>query len=145
MTEQGKRFNAGKIMMECIDPWASKELAEVLTVGARDYGKFNWMKGLSFTETIGALKRHLTELELGNDVDTKSGRLHAAHVMANAMFLTRFLLERERYRRFDDRPGVNDAPAPSRKTPLENFSVNVGRDNDETRDYRASNMEEVPF
>lgn len=82
------RYNIGKNRLDLIDAWATERLGEVLTHGATKYDLQNWRKGLSFTETIGSLKRHLGAFEKGSeDYDSESGLHHMAHAMANAMFL----------------------------------------------------------
>ena len=135
-SEQGLRYNDGKPMFECLEPEASREEALVLTDGAREYGKFNWMKGLPFTETLGSLFRHANAIARGEDRDPKSGRLHSAHIMANARFLTYFMLNYEKYAQFDDRPGCTQSDALNEI--LDNFEKSH-RDNETTRN------EKVPF
>jgi hypothetical protein len=100
--EGGTRANGSKPPFELIDALAMEELAKVLAWGAKKYAKHNWRKGLSFSETIGSLERHVAALKRGEIRDPESGCLHSAHMLANAMFLTRFLLQRARYKAFDD-------------------------------------------
>jgi hypothetical protein len=88
MKEKASRFNSGKNRLELIDSWVMDRLGEVLTHGAEKYELQNWRNGLSFLETIGSLKRHISKFEKGSeDYDRESGLHHLAHGMANIMFL----------------------------------------------------------
>lgn len=85
-----------------MDAEAITELAEVLTFGAKKYAAHNWRKGLSFEETISSMERHIASIKKGEWSDQESLRLHAAHVMCNAMFLTYFMLHARSYEKFND-------------------------------------------
>jgi hypothetical protein len=86
----GKRFDEGKIRYDLIPPFANEQLASVLTMGANKYGDNNWKMGMNWSKVIASLKRHLAEIEKGNDYDEESGLLHSAHVLTNAVFLTEY-------------------------------------------------------
>lgn len=98
---KGFRFNEGKLRYDLIHPFAEKQLVRVLSLGASKYAPRNWENGLSWTQTIASLKRHLAAIEAGEDFDPETGLLHAAHVQANAHFLTAFY---QIYPQGDDRP-----------------------------------------
>ncbi len=56
-------------------------------------GAWNWAKGLSWTDTVNSLRRHLIEFLKGNDYDDGpggSGLLHIDHIQCNAHFLSHF-------------------------------------------------------
>ena len=88
--DKARRYNTGKLRYELISPYALEELAKVYTLGAEKYtirdgdgniiddGANNWRKGLSWTEAIGSVKRHLQAFEKGEDVD-ELGSLHLAN------------------------------------------------------------------
>jgi len=61
-------------------------LAMVLTSGAAEYEDNNW-RHVDPERFIGAAHRHLNARSQGEHWDPKSGLLHSAHLMANAMFL----------------------------------------------------------
>lgn len=89
----GKRFNKGKVPLDLITPYTTLELAKVLDFGAnvKGYGRDNWTKGMPWSTVIASLKRHITAIELGEDIDPDSGyTYHAAHIMCNAMFLLEY-------------------------------------------------------
>ena len=86
----GMRFNQGKLRYDLVEPHAHKDLVQVLTDGANKYADRNWQNGLTWTSVIASLKRHLAAIEIGEDYDPESGRLHIAHLAANAHFLNAF-------------------------------------------------------
>lgn len=58
-------------------------LANVHSLGALKYGRYNWREsGVSDTVYIDAIGRHLLEWWNGNLTDEESGESHLAHVMA---------------------------------------------------------------
>ncbi len=98
---KGKRYNQGKIRFDLIDPTAMKMLAEVLTFGAEKYDPDNWRLGLTYTNCIASLERHLNSFKAGVDHDFESGLHHVGHILCNAMFLAYFTQFRPD---LDDRP-----------------------------------------
>lgn len=75
-----------KVMMELL-PWKElEEIAKVYTAGAKKYGPNKWQNlPDGYQRYKGAMLRHLTEVEKGNDVDPDTGCLHAAQVAWNAI------------------------------------------------------------
>jgi hypothetical protein len=61
------------------------------------------MKGLSYSETLDSLHRHLMKIELGEELDDESGLHHIYHVATNVMFLAHFFEHPGDYAEFDDR------------------------------------------
>lgn len=98
---KGDRFNAGKPRMDLIDAQALEGLAHVLTFGAQKYAAHNWRKGLSFSETLGSMLRHIAAIQRGEMIDPESGQLHIDHIGCNWMFLSNFM-KNERYNKFND-------------------------------------------
>ena len=86
----GFRFNAGKLRLSLSSPWADEGLAAVLTYGANKYAAHNYRKGLSWSETLDSLKRHLSAFIKGEDIDPESGLPHIDHIACNAHFLSHF-------------------------------------------------------
>lgn len=98
---KGLRYNAGKLRYDLIPPFAMEQYARVMTKGAQKYAERNWERGMLWSNVIASLKRHLAEVEKGNDYDEETGILHAAHVMWNAAALTEYY---KTYPQGDDRP-----------------------------------------
>lgn len=87
---KGLRFNEGKTRYDLLPPHAIEGMANVLTYGANKYEPRNWEKGMSWSNVIASLKRHLAAIEKGEDYDNETGLLHAYHVMCNAAFLSEY-------------------------------------------------------
>jgi len=97
----GLRFNQGKLRYDLVEPRAHKDMVQVLTDGAIKYEPRNWQRGLSWTSVLASLKRHIAAIELGEDYDPESGRLHIAHAACNVHFLNAFYYI---FPQGDDRP-----------------------------------------
>jgi hypothetical protein len=83
----GVKFDAQKLRLDLLDPYAIEQLAAVLTFGAGKYQPHNWRKGISKSRLIAAALRHLFAYLRGEDNDRESGLSHVAHAMCNLMFL----------------------------------------------------------
>jgi hypothetical protein len=90
MTEEGNKYDSGKPRLDLIPPEAEYALGCVLAYGAGKYADRNWEKGFAWGRSVGALKRHLTAWEAGQDRDPESGLPHLWHVLTNAAFLVAF-------------------------------------------------------
>lgn len=97
----GHRFNQGKLRYDLVEPHAHRDMVEVLTDGAIKYEPRNWSRGLSWTSVLASLKRHIAAIEMGEDYDPQSGRLHIAHAACNVHFLNAFYYI---FPQGDDRP-----------------------------------------
>ena len=97
----GFRLNKGKLSYDLVEPHAYRDFVEVLTDGANKYFDRNWENGLSWTSVLASLKRHIQAIELGEDYDPESGRLHIAHAACNVHFLNAFYYT---FPQGDDRP-----------------------------------------
>ena len=97
----GFRLNKGKLRYDLVEPHAFRDFVEVLTDGANKYFDRNWENGLSWTSVLASLKRHIAAIELGEDYDPESGRLHIAHAACNIHFLNAFYYT---FPQGDDRP-----------------------------------------
>lgn len=88
----GLKHVSGKVRMDLISVDAMQGLAEVLTYGAdvKGYGARNWEKGLEWSDTYGAVMRHLTGWFNGIDIDPESGLRHIDQAACNIMFLQQF-------------------------------------------------------
>lgn len=77
-----------KPRMELIPLTVLEEVAKVFTAGAKKYGENTWQNlPDGYNRYRGALLRHLTEIEKGNDIDEDTGCLHIAQVVTNAIFM----------------------------------------------------------
>ena len=65
------------------------EVSKILTEKLKRHEVNEWKYGISWTEVLSSLKKHLTEFELGNDF-TEEGLLHMAEVAANALILCEY-------------------------------------------------------
>lgn len=85
------KFDNGKARMELLPLAALESVASVLTFGASKYAEDGW-KSLPDAKSryTGALLRHLTAIQEGEDIDPESGLPHISHVACNALFLTHF-------------------------------------------------------
>lgn len=88
--DKGLRFNEGKTRVDLLPEFATRQMAEVFTFGATKYAERNWERGMKWSKVIASLKRHTMAVERGEDYDKETGLLHAAHIMANASFLTEY-------------------------------------------------------
>lgn len=105
---EGKRFNQGKTRHDLVPAFAQEQFARVLTMGAEKYGPHNWKAGMPWSKVLASLVRHVEAIKAGEDIDSESGLLHAAHVMCNAAFLTEYY---KIYPEGDDRlPGQFHVP-----------------------------------
>ena len=82
--------------MELLPLEALESVASVMTFGANKYADNGW-KSLPDAESryTGALLRHLTAIQAGEEVDPESGLPHISHVACNAIFLTHFEIHKE--------------------------------------------------
>lgn len=77
------KFGQAKPSTFDIPPSAILAIGEVMALGARKYGHFNWRKQrVSEAVYYNALMRHLNAWLNGNDIDAESGQPELAHVMA---------------------------------------------------------------
>lgn len=92
--EGGSKFDAGKPMVDLVDPLAIEGLAKVLTFGAQKYAAHNWRGGISYSRIIGGLLRHAFAIMRGEDIDPESGLPHIDHLGCCWMFLSNFMKTR---------------------------------------------------
>ena len=65
------------------------EVSKVLTEKLKKHEVNEWKYGISWTEVLSSLKKHLTEFELGNDY-TEEGLLHMGEVGSDALILCEY-------------------------------------------------------
>ena len=70
-------------MLSVIPPAGLLHLGEVMKLGAKKYGPFNWrVEPVPAEVYVDAAMRHLMSWYDGEDEDPESGQSHLAHVMA---------------------------------------------------------------
>ena len=121
---KGSMDDDRKVPLTLVWPGFIRGVARVLRFGARKYSRGNWMRGMSFSEVIDAMKRHIEAIERGEDIDPDSGEPHVDHIGCNAMFLDYYMNgpDAAKYKQFDDRlykPVVEDAPTPDAQSVAE--------------------------
>ena len=83
----GIKFDQEKLRMDLLDPEFLEDVSKVLTYGSKKYNAHNWRGGLNYSRIIGAIYRHLTAINKGEDIDPDSGLSHTSHLGANVQFL----------------------------------------------------------
>jgi hypothetical protein len=112
---EGVKFDNNKIQMELLPLRELREVARVLTYGAKKYAPDNWKKVANSKERYaGALLRHFTEYREGNTFDHETcpdPLRHIAQVACNALFLLYFELQ-------DEITKINELPTPKKDNSL---------------------------
>jgi len=85
--EKGKKFDAGKPIIDLVEPDFILGMAKVLTYGANTYGMYNWQEDLELYRIRSALLRHYIAYRKGEKSDKDTGLSHLLHLAVNAMFL----------------------------------------------------------
>jgi len=67
------------------------QVIKVWELGEKKYARYNWMKGMPWTETINSAQRHVMHMFNGEQIDKDSGEHHAAHFICNAMMMLHFV------------------------------------------------------
>lgn len=83
---RGKKNDAGKPLLELLDPQFIEGVGRILTFGAKKYSAHNWRKGLKTCRTIGAALRHIFAWLRGEDNDPETGENHLLHAGCEIMF-----------------------------------------------------------
>lgn len=99
-SDEGLRFNEGKIRYDLMEPFATQELARVFTEGAKKYAEHNWLKGMKWSKVLASLKRHIAAFESGEDFDSETGCYHMAQAAWNALAIVSYY---RHYPQGDDR------------------------------------------
>jgi len=84
------KFDSGKLRYSLVPPKAMREMAKVLTYGAKKYKPNNWQQVDDTTRYIDALYRHLEAWRSGEKVDAESKLSHLSHALTNIAFLIHF-------------------------------------------------------
>lgn len=100
-SEEGLKFDSGKIDYNLIPPHALEGVAKVMTYGATKYGPFNWVHVNPKERYLSAAYRHIEAVRKGENIDTiesgGSGLLHIDHAICSLiMFREITRLEEDR-------------------------------------------------
>ena len=95
MKVTGQRFNESKLKWSLVSWKALGPMVAVLMFGAEKYAPNNWKNGLSWTEVLESLQRHMNAFIDGEDNDPESQLSHVGHILCNAMFLSYMFLFRK--------------------------------------------------
>ena len=101
--EGGVKHDSGKTRWDLVPYDALKQVADVLTIGAAQYGDRNWEKGIRHSRLFAATQRHLIAWWGGEDNDPQTGKSHLAHAVCDVIFLLAFVVRGRAD--LDDRPG----------------------------------------
>lgn len=108
---KGDRKNKDKPIFHVLPPDALLELGKLYAWAESKYpsielgGKYpNFAKGMSVSETLNSMKRHILAYEKGEEIDVESGCSHMAAVAWGAIVLLHQQRNHFLYHEFDDRP-----------------------------------------
>lgn len=97
-----KEAGSAKPSMNNVSPVAEFYEGAVMDGGAITYGEYNWGEHSMEAKTYyNAIRRHLAQWWLGEDLDEKSGLPHLAHIRACCGIL---IDQQERVAMIDNRP-----------------------------------------
>lgn len=107
-----KHFDEGKPDLTQL-PWpALKRVAEVMMMGEKKYGKWNFMGGMDWTKLVGSTLRHCYKWLDGEDDDDESHLSHLGHAAADLLMLIAIIEAKrgtdDRYKRPDPRDEMLD-------------------------------------
>lgn len=101
--KEGAKYDDGKPRMDLLPSDPMKEVAKVLTFGAKKYAAHNWRKGINYSRVYAGLQRHLSAWNDNDTTDPETGLNHLAHAACCLMFLLEYELNPTKYGKFDDR------------------------------------------
>ena len=88
MSEQGRKFDGGKLRYDLIPVLALEETARVVTKGAEKYDDENWkLVPEGRRRYLAAAMRHIQQWRKGEIYDDEMGTHHIANAISNLMFI----------------------------------------------------------
>lgn len=102
---QAQRHNTGKADLSLIPLHLLEGEARVWMHGEKKYSRWQWTKGMAWSNVIASLLRHLAAWQNGEELDPESGLPHLDHIACNVHMLQ---LYRTEYPEGDDRRKPND-------------------------------------
>lgn len=92
----------GKAPLQKIDPEFVEEMSRVQALGDQKHVDHHWLDGVSVSEILGAIKRHVASIEKGDFLDAETGYSHAAHAACGLMYIAHYGRNYGRYAQFFD-------------------------------------------
>ena len=113
---KGAMDDSGKVPLSQIPPVFLDGVASVLQYGSAKYSRGNWMRGMSWSEVLNAMKRHIAAFEGGESLDSESGLHHLDHAACCLAFLAWYTRGRDNasHLSFDDRLYTHYTPGVAR-------------------------------
>lgn len=88
MSEQGRKYDGGKLRYDLVPTLALEEVVKVITKGASKYDDDNWKNVPEGRRRYYAASlRHIQEWKKGNPYDEEMGTHHIANAISNLMFI----------------------------------------------------------
>ena len=88
MSEQGRKYDGGKLRYDLIPVLALEETAKVVTKGAEKYDDENWkLVPEGRRRYLSAAMRHIQQWRKGEIYDEEMGTHHIANAISNLMFI----------------------------------------------------------
>ena len=88
MSEQGRKYDGGKLRYDLIPVLALEETARVVTKGAEKYDDENWkLVPEGRRRYLAAAMRHIQQWRKGEIYDEEMGTHHIANAISNLMFI----------------------------------------------------------
>lgn len=88
MSEQGRKYDSGKLRYDLIPVLALEEVAKVVTNGAEKYDDENWkLVPEGRRRYLAAAMRHIQQWRKGEIYDEEMGTHHIANAISNLMFI----------------------------------------------------------
>ena len=89
-SNKAAKHDADKPDLSLLPTGAKRGVAKAFMYGASKYGRYNYMKGMEWCRLIGAIDRHISAFNTGQDLDEESGLCHLYHAGASIMMLIEF-------------------------------------------------------
>lgn len=71
---------------------AMRSVIDIWKMGETKYARFNWMKGMPWSEALNSAVRHTMSIMDGVAYDDESELPHAAHLICNLMMLAHYVV-----------------------------------------------------
>ncbi len=94
MKTEGVKHDEGKPPLGLLDGYALEQVALVMAMGEKKYGRHNWRGGFKYSRLIDAALRHIFAFNDGTDHDPESNLSPIAHAICMLMFLLRIQRDR---------------------------------------------------
>jgi len=112
-SQEGKKFDGEKPALYFNPPEIQYGMARAFMHGAKKYGSWNWMGGITTTRLAAALMRHMLQWMWEQTPDSDSGLDHLDHAAASLAMLMDTVKRRPD---LDDRPPIKTPPDVGGKT-----------------------------